>query len=75
METRVINSVEVGAEEILNGNVVALPTETVYGLGADALNEDAVLKIYETKKRPDFNLLIVHVSDMISFLPDRLLLY
>ncbi|MFA7361241.1 MAG: L-threonylcarbamoyladenylate synthase [Candidatus Kapaibacterium sp.] len=67
METRIINSVELAAEEILNGNVVALPTETVYGLGADALNEDAVLKIYETKKRPDFNPLIVHVSDISEF--------
>lgn len=64
METRIINSVEIAAEEILKGNVVALPTETVYGLGADALNEDAVLKIYETKKRPDFNPLIVHVCDI-----------
>jgi len=67
LETRIINSVELAAEEILNGNVVALPTETVYGLGADALNEDAVLKIYETKKRPDFNPLIVHVSDISEF--------
>ena len=67
METRIINSVEIAAEEILKGNVVALPTETVYGLGADALNEDAVLKIYETKKRPDFNPLIVHVSDISEF--------
>lgn len=67
METRIINSVELAAEEILSGNVVALPTETVYGLGADALNEDAVLKIYETKKRPDFNPLIVHVPDISEF--------
>ncbi|MFA5011691.1 MAG: L-threonylcarbamoyladenylate synthase [Ignavibacteria bacterium] len=67
METRIINSVEIAAEEILKGNVVALPTETVYGLGADALNEDAVLKIYETKKRPDFNPLIVHVQDISEF--------
>ena len=37
------------------GEIVAFPTETVYGLGADATNSDAVLKIYETKNRPRFN--------------------
>jgi L-threonylcarbamoyladenylate synthase len=46
------------------GEVVAFPTETVYGLGADATNSDAVLKIYETKGRPRFNPLIVHVTDV-----------
>lgn len=46
------------------GNVAAFPTETVYGLGADATNSDAVLKIYETKGRPRFNPLIVHVADL-----------
>ena len=45
-----------------DGNVVAIPTETVYGLAANALNADAVLKIYEVKQRPQFNPLIVHVS-------------
>lgn len=45
------------------GGVAAFPTETVYGLGADATNSDAVLKIYETKGRPRFNPLIVHVTD------------
>ncbi len=44
--------------------IVAFPTETVYGLGADATNSDAVLKIYETKGRPRFNPLIVHVADL-----------
>src|SRR6218665_3592164 len=46
------------------GAVVAFPAETVYGLGADATNSDAVLKIYETKGRPRFNPLIVHVADL-----------
>ena len=46
------------------GGLVAFPTETVYGLGADATNSDAVLKIYETKGRPRFNPLIVHCADM-----------
>jgi L-threonylcarbamoyladenylate synthase len=67
LETKIINSVEIASDEIVKGNVVALPTETVYGLGADALNEDAVLKIYETKMRPDFNPLIVHVLDIEEF--------
>ncbi|MEP3945313.1 L-threonylcarbamoyladenylate synthase [Ascidiaceihabitans sp.] len=46
------------------GALVALPTETVYGLGADARNSDAVASIYAAKGRPSFNPLIVHVSDI-----------
>jgi L-threonylcarbamoyladenylate synthase len=46
------------------GGLVAFPTETVYGLGADATSSDAVLRIYETKGRPRFNPLIVHVADL-----------
>jgi L-threonylcarbamoyladenylate synthase len=49
---------------LVAGEVVAFPTETVYGLGADAGNSDAVLKIYEAKGRPRFNPLIVHVADL-----------
>ena len=45
------------------GEVVALPTETVYGLAADALNADAVTKIFEAKERPRFDPLIVHLPD------------
>lgn len=48
--------------ELRSGNVVALPTETVYGLAADAFNEQAVAKIYEAKERPNFDPLIVHVA-------------
>lgn len=47
---------------IRNGDIVAFPTETVYGLGASALNENAVKKIYEAKGRPQDNPLIVHLS-------------
>jgi L-threonylcarbamoyladenylate synthase len=46
-----------------SGQIVAIPTETVYGLAADASNADAVAKIYAAKGRPDFNPLIVHVAD------------
>src|SRR5687768_12528933 len=49
------------AELLRRGEVVALPTETVYGLAANALNPDAVGRIYELKGRPAFNPIIVHV--------------
>lgn len=54
-------NLKLAAETIKKGDVVAFPTETVYGLGASAENEDAVLKIYEAKGRPQDNPLIVHV--------------
>ena len=51
------------AAEILTGNgIVAFPTETVYGLGANAFSKEAVTKLYEIKRRPSFNPLIIHVS-------------
>lgn len=52
------------AELVLAGEPVAVPTETVYGLAADATNPEAVARIYETKGRPSFNPLIVHVPDL-----------
>jgi L-threonylcarbamoyladenylate synthase len=52
------------AGEIRQGNVVAFPTETVYGLGADAWNADAVARIFELKGRPPDNPLIVHVNSV-----------
>ena len=54
------------AEIIKQGGLVAFPTETVYGLGADGLNPIAVAKIFEVKKRPSFNPLILHISDKNS---------
>lgn len=48
------------------GDPVAVPTETVYGLAADATNADAVARIYEAKGRPSFNPLIVHVPDLAA---------
>jgi L-threonylcarbamoyladenylate synthase len=51
-------------EIIRSGNLVAFPTETVYGLGADAANDLAVAKIYAAKGRPSFNPLIAHVEDV-----------
>jgi L-threonylcarbamoyladenylate synthase len=52
------------AASLAAGDVVVLPTETVYGLGADATNDQAVARIYEIKGRPDFNPLIAHVSSL-----------
>ncbi len=51
---------------ILAGELVAVPTETVYGLAADATNAEAVAHIYAAKGRPSFNPLIVHVSDLAA---------
>lgn len=53
--------IEGAAQVIREGGLVAIPTETVYGLGADALNEKAVAAIYEAKGRPSDNPLIIHV--------------
>ena len=54
----------VAAERIRAGEPVAVPTETVYGLAADATNADAVARVYEAKGRPSFNPLIVHVANL-----------
>lgn len=66
MDTKILRGKEAivkGAQLIKDGDVVVFPTETVYGLGANAFNEDAVKKIYEAKGRPSDNPLIVHVCD------------
>jgi L-threonylcarbamoyladenylate synthase len=55
---------EIAAEYIRQGKLVAFPTETVYGLGANALNPLAVAKIYELKERPSFDPLIIHIADI-----------
>lgn len=59
-----IESIQQAAEFIRNGHLVATPTETVYGLAADACNDVAVARIYDTKGRPQFNPLIVHVASI-----------
>ncbi len=59
-------SIRQAAEIIKSGGLVAFPTETVYGLGADGLNPIAVAKIFEVKKRPSFNPLILHISKKSS---------
>ena len=57
-----IPDISAAIQRLRSGGVVAFPTETVYGLGADALNEQAVRRVYELKGRPRINPLIVHVS-------------
>jgi L-threonylcarbamoyladenylate synthase len=70
METRVLpftdDNVAEAARLILAGEPVAVATETVYGLAADATNAEAVARIYEAKGRPSFNPLIVHVPDFLA---------
>ena len=67
MKTRVVCA-EQGLDEavslIKSGELVVFPTETVYGLGADALNPEAVKKIFEAKGRPQDNPLIVHIASV-----------
>jgi L-threonylcarbamoyladenylate synthase len=63
-ETPEIEKVRVAAKLIRSGGLVAFPTETVYGLGADALNTEAVLALFEAKNRPLDNPPIVHVCDV-----------
>ena len=66
METKIltdkIEDIEIAAKIIAEGGLVAFPTETVYGLGADAMNPDAVRKIYKAKGRPADNPTIVHIA-------------
>jgi L-threonylcarbamoyladenylate synthase len=63
MKTFLTNNPEQAAKFIMNSDVVAFPTETVYGLGANAFDEAAVQKIYRLKGRPKDNPLIVHISN------------
>jgi L-threonylcarbamoyladenylate synthase len=58
------NDVEYAAKCIKEGGLVAFPTETVYGLGADAFNARAVARVFEVKQRPEFDPLIVHISSV-----------
>ncbi|HEU4719435.1 MAG TPA: L-threonylcarbamoyladenylate synthase, partial [Bacteroidia bacterium] len=67
MKTLTGDNISMAAEFLRKGELVAIPTETVYGLAANALDADAVLKIFETKGRPTFNPLIVHVHSAKEF--------
>jgi L-threonylcarbamoyladenylate synthase len=58
------STIKDAATSLINGDLVAFPTETVYGLGADAANEEAIKKIYQVKARPSDHPLIVHISNL-----------
>lgn len=64
MDTVLTRDHLVAAEFIRGGGVVAFPTETVYGLGADLFNEEAIRKIFAAKQRPQDNPLIAHIGDL-----------
>lgn len=73
MNTKILttneNDIIVAGEIIRNGGLVAFPTETVYGLGANALDDDAVRNIYKAKGRPSDNPLIVHIAEKDDIIP------
>src|SRR5215212_12103995 len=68
LKTRVLQAsfeaAETAANSLAEGGLVAFPTETVYGLGADARNGEAVARLYAAKGRPAFNPLIAHVPTL-----------
>ncbi|NCX36530.1 MAG: threonylcarbamoyl-AMP synthase, partial [Actinobacteria bacterium] len=53
-----------GAEKLKAGDLIAFPTETVYGIGADAMNKDAVARMYQVKNRPANHPVIVHIAEL-----------
>ena len=61
-----IEDIRFAADIVKDGGIVAFPTETVYGLGADALDPVAVARIFEIKKRPSFDPLIVHIDSICA---------
>jgi L-threonylcarbamoyladenylate synthase len=65
--------IEIAASALRKGKLVAIPTETVYGLGADAFNEDALAAVFAAKRRPSFDPLIVHIAELAAL--DRLVDY
>ncbi|WP_336517356.1 L-threonylcarbamoyladenylate synthase [Pollutibacter soli] len=73
MQTEIGHDIHKAIEFLKAGDVVAIPTETVYGLAGNALNEEAIVRIFEAKQRPRFNPLIVHVASfdqVINFVQD-----
>lgn len=71
-----IAGIEKAAKIILDGGVIAFPTETVYGLGGNVFNVSSIAKIFEVKQRPHFDPLICHISDIetvdeLAFITDR----
>lgn len=71
------SNIETAKRLLEQGELVAIPTETVYGLAGNALNEDAVLEIFKVKNRPQFDPLIVHVAnlekarELVEYFPEK----
>lgn len=71
------DSIEKAAEALEQGNVIAIPTETVYGIAANAFNSNSIQQIYQIKERPSSNPLIVHIgsvdqlASLTSFIPNK----
>lgn len=63
VETKISSSIEEAADLLNRGQLVAIPTETVYGLAANALDKTAVVEIFDAKQRPSFDPLIVHIGN------------
>lgn len=73
-----IENIKLAAKAIKDGELVAFPTETVYGLGANGLDANSVAKIFEAKNRPSFNPLILHINSeeqlyQIADIPNKLI--
>lgn len=79
MNGKIGRDLSVARSILLNNGVVGIPTETVYGLAANALSQEAVLKVFEIKNRPKFDPLIVHgaslsqLSEFVHKIPEPLL--
>ncbi|MFN5460240.1 MAG: L-threonylcarbamoyladenylate synthase [Bacteroidota bacterium] len=80
MPTDLLNPIFIAKSELEKGNLVAVPTETVYGLAANGLNTSSVIKIFEAKNRPFFDPLILHtnsiekIKKLIEFFPENAML-
>jgi L-threonylcarbamoyladenylate synthase len=80
MQTTIGTDIQTAIGLLKAGEVVAIPTETVYGLAANGLNENSILRIFEVKNRPRFNPLILHVASLdqlkkyVTFVPEDAIL-
>jgi L-threonylcarbamoyladenylate synthase len=78
MQTQIGLDLDIAIQYLNNQELVAIPTETVYGLAANALSAEAISKIYQVKNRPQFNPLILHVANLqemkkyVLFLPKKI---
>lgn len=69
MSTMIGKDIQAAARLLREGQLVAIPTETVYGLAGNAVDDQAVIAIYEAKKRPSFNPLIIHLPSLDAAMP------